>query len=163
MNYRQSRRRDGERHRHHPHAQGARVLGRDRHAGRPGFSDDPEDLKRMADFLASIDPLMPWHMTAFHRTKDDGRLSAERRRRLMRIVDYGKAAGLRYMYRATCRAKWGSGKNPLPPLQAMVIKRHGFLVLENRVGRTASARLASRCRDLGRASGHGDGRVRPLL
>ncbi|HEX5244505.1 MAG TPA: radical SAM protein, partial [Tepidisphaeraceae bacterium] len=30
----------------------------------PGFSDDPDDLKRMAEFLASIDPLMPWHMTA---------------------------------------------------------------------------------------------------
>src|SRR5436305_420120 len=32
----------------------------------PGFSDDPDDLKRMAEFLASVDPLMPWHMTAFH-------------------------------------------------------------------------------------------------
>ena len=30
-----ARRRDGERHRHHPHAQGARLLGRDRHARRP--------------------------------------------------------------------------------------------------------------------------------
>ena len=32
----------------------------------PGFSDDPDDLKRMAEFLASVDPLMPWHVTAFH-------------------------------------------------------------------------------------------------
>ena len=32
----------------------------------PGFSDDRDDLKRMAEFLASVDPLMPWHMTAFH-------------------------------------------------------------------------------------------------
>ena len=32
----------------------------------PSFSDDPDDLKRMADFLAGVDPLMPWHMTAFH-------------------------------------------------------------------------------------------------
>jgi len=44
----------------------------------------------------------------------------------------------------------------------MVIKRHGFLVLENRVGR----RLCPGCRQplpgLGRASGHGTA-VRPLL
>src|SRR4051794_27849260 len=32
----------------------------------PNFSDDREDLMRMADFLASVDPLMPWHVTAFH-------------------------------------------------------------------------------------------------
>ena len=32
----------------------------------PGFSDNADDLKRMAEFLASVDPLMPWHMTAFH-------------------------------------------------------------------------------------------------
>src|SRR5436853_1048291 len=32
----------------------------------PDFSDDADDMKRMAEFLASVDPLMPWHMTAFH-------------------------------------------------------------------------------------------------
>ena len=62
-----ARRRDGKRHRHHPRCSKQRgfwveivtlVV--------PGFSDDPDDLKRMADFLASVDPLMPWHMTAFH-------------------------------------------------------------------------------------------------
>src|SRR3982750_1057001 len=31
----------------------------------PGFSDDPDDLQRMAEFIASVDPLMPWPMTAF--------------------------------------------------------------------------------------------------
>src|SRR5579864_4068689 len=64
----------------------------------PGFSDAPDDLKRMADFLASVDPLMPWHMTAFH---PDYKMTDGYRRTtvddLMRIVDYGKAAGLRYL------------------------------------------------------------------
>ena len=54
----------------------------------PGFSDDVEDLKRMAGFLASVDPLMPWHVTAFHpdykMTDGFRRTTAED---LMRIVD----------------------------------------------------------------------------
>src|SRR5206468_1158210 len=65
----------------------------------PGFSDDPDDLKRMAEFLASVDPLMPWHMTAFHPDykMTDGYRSTTAED-LMRIVEYGKQAGLQYMY-----------------------------------------------------------------
>ena len=92
----------------------------------PGFSDDPDDLKRMADFLASVDPLMPWHMTAFHpdykmtdgyrsTTVDD----------LMRIVEFGEQAGLKYLYPGQpARPGRRVGKHPLPPL-----RRHGHRAL----------------------------------
>src|ERR671938_121126 len=65
----------------------------------PGFSDDPDDLKRMADFIASVDPLMPWHMTAFH---PDYKMTDGYRRTtvddLMRVVELGRNAGLKYLY-----------------------------------------------------------------
>src|SRR5687768_16592158 len=65
----------------------------------PSFSDDPDDLKRMADFLASVDVLMPWHVTAFH---PDYKMTDGYRRTtvedLMRIVDVGTRAGLKYIY-----------------------------------------------------------------
>ena len=32
----------------------------------PGFNDSEDELKRMAEFLASVSPAMPWHVTAFH-------------------------------------------------------------------------------------------------
>ena len=32
----------------------------------PVFNTDPDELKQMAEFLAGVDPLMPWHITAFH-------------------------------------------------------------------------------------------------
>ena len=32
----------------------------------PGFNDSEEELKRMADFLASVSTDIPWHVTAFH-------------------------------------------------------------------------------------------------
>jgi pyruvate formate lyase activating enzyme len=133
----------------------------------PGFSDEPEDLKRMAEFLAGIDPLMPWHMTAFHpdykmtdgyrsTTVDD----------LMRIVEYGKQAGIRYMYPGNLPGQVGELENTrCHHCDTTVIERWGFLVTSNRV------KADGNCPDCGkplpgiwgRASGHGDGRVRPLL
>jgi len=133
----------------------------------PGFSDDPDDLKRMADFLVGIDPLMPWHMTAFHpdykmtdgyrsTTVDD----------LMRIVEYGKQAGIKYMYPGNLPGQVGDWENTrCHHCNATVIERWGFLVTSNRVKEDG---YCPNCRKplpgiWGRASGHGDGRVRPLL
>jgi pyruvate formate lyase activating enzyme len=133
----------------------------------PGFSDDPDDLKRMAEFLASVDPLMPWHMTAFH--PDYKMTDGYRQTRaddLMKIVEYGKQAGLRYMYPGNLPGQVGEWENTrCHHCGGTVIRRWGFLVTENRVGPDGA------CPDCGKllpgiwgkASGHGDGRVRPLL
>jgi pyruvate formate lyase activating enzyme len=133
----------------------------------PGFSDDPDDLERMADFLASVDPLMPWHMTAFHPDykMTDGYRSTTVED-LMRIVDVGKQAGLKYLYPGNLPGQVGQWENTrCHHCDATVIKRYGFLVLENRVGADG---LCPDCRKplpgvWGKASGHGDGRVRSLL
>src|SRR5215212_3361168 len=113
----------------------------------PGFSDDPEDLKRMADFLASVDPLMPWHMTAFHPDykMTDGYRSTTVED-LMKIVEYGKQAGLKYMYPGNLPGQVGEWENTrCHHCDATVIKRWGFLVRENRVG------ADSRCPECGGA------------
>jgi len=132
----------------------------------PGFSDDCDELKRMADFLVSVDPLMPWHMTAFHpdyKMMDHRRTLADD---LMRIVEYGKTAGLKYMYPGNLPGQVGDWENTrCHHCDATVIRRYGFLVTENRV------RPDGHCPDCGgaipgiwgNASGHGDGRIRPLL
>ena len=133
----------------------------------PGFSDDPDDLRRMAEFLASVDPLMPRHMTAFHpdykmtdgyrsTTVDD----------LLRIVEYGKQAGIRYMYPGNLPGQMGEWENTrCHHCDATLIRRYGFLVTENRMGADG---LCPDCHKpipgiFGKSSGHGDGRVRPLV
>jgi pyruvate formate lyase activating enzyme len=133
----------------------------------PGFSDDPDDLKRMADFLASVDPLMPWHMTAFH---PDYKMTDGYRRTtvddLMRIVEFGKSAGLKYMYPGNLPGQVGQWENTrCHHCEATVIERHGFYVRKNRIGADG---LCPDCHKpipgiWGRSRGHGDGRVRPLL
>lgn len=132
----------------------------------PGFSDDADDLKRMADFLASVDPLMPWHMTAFH---PDYKMTDGYRRTtvedLMQIVEIGQQAGLKYLYPGNLPGQVGRWEDTrCHHCDATVIRRHGFLVLENRVGADG---LCPSCRKLlpgiwGEGSGHGDGRVRAL-
>ena len=133
----------------------------------PGFSDDPDELNRMADFLASVDPLMPWHMTAFHPDykMTDGYRST-RAEDLMRIVEYGQSAGLKYMYPGNLPGQVGEWENTrCHHCGATVIERYGFRVLRSRVGGDG---LCPDCRKpipgiWGQSSGHGDGRVRPLL
>lgn len=130
----------------------------------PNFSDDLDDLKRMAEFLASVDPLMPWHMTAFHpdykmtdgyrsTTVDD----------LMKVVEIGKQAGLKYMYPGNLPGQVGEWENTrCHHCNATVVKRYGFYVQQCRVKDDG---LCPDCQKplpgiWGKASGHGDGRVR---
>lgn len=132
----------------------------------PGFSDDADDLKRMAAFLASIDPLMPWHMTAFH---PDYKMTEPRRTEaddLLRIVEYGERAGLKYLYPGNLPGQVGEWENTrCHHCNGTVIRRFGFRVLENRIGADGSC---SYCQGplpgiWGMAAGHGDGRVRPIV
>src|SRR6266566_1401373 len=46
----------------------------------PGFNDDDAQLRRAADYIASVSPEIPWHVTAFHkdyRMTDPDNTSAE--------------------------------------------------------------------------------------
>jgi pyruvate formate lyase activating enzyme len=135
----------------------------------PNFSDDPDDLKRMADFLASVDPLMPWHVTAFHPDYKFDRQSGYRQTTvedLMRVVEHGERAGLRYIYPGNLPGRVGQGENTrCHHCRATVIEREGFTVTRNRV---AADGLCPDCHKplpgiWGKSSGHGDGRIRPLL
>src|SRR2546425_6986829 len=33
----------------------------------PGFNDDDAQLRRAADYIVSVSPEIPWHVTAFHK------------------------------------------------------------------------------------------------
>jgi pyruvate formate lyase activating enzyme len=133
----------------------------------PGFNDNPDELKQMADFLVSVDPLMPWHMTAFH---PDYKMSDGYRRTtrddLMRLVEYGQRAGLKYMYPGNIPGGVGEWENTrCHHCNATVIERRGFMVTKNRVGPDG---LCPDCHKplpgiWGKSSGHGDGRVRAML
>jgi pyruvate formate lyase activating enzyme len=133
----------------------------------PGFSDDPDDLKRMAEFLAGIDPLIPWHMTAFH---PDYKMTDGYRRTtaddLLRIVEFGKQAGLQYLYPGNLPGQVGDWENTrCHHCRTTVIRRHGFLVTQNLVNSNGTCPTCHKPLPgiWGKRGGHGDGRIRPLV
>ncbi len=101
----------------------------------PGFNDSDDELKRIADFLASVSPDIPWHMTAFHPDYKMDDTPATPVETLLRAYDLGQAAGLRYCYPGNLHGRVGERENTrCPKCGETVIRRRGFYVRENRMG-----------------------------
>ncbi len=100
----------------------------------PGFNDSDEELREIAEFLASVSVDVPWHVTAFH---PDYRMTGPRPTSaadLLRAVEAGRNAGLRYVYAGNMPGRLGDLENTRCwQCGAAVVERHGFRVLANRL------------------------------
>lgn len=101
----------------------------------PGFNDTEAELRDLTGFLASLDPNIPWHVTAFHpdyrMTDRDGTSVAQ----LLRAAEIGAEQGLRFVYAGNLPGLVGRWEDTrCPQCQATVLRRYGFRVLENRLG-----------------------------
>jgi pyruvate formate lyase activating enzyme len=64
----------------------------------PGFSDDPVELREAAQYVAGIDPDIPWHVTAFHedyKFRGMGKTAADL---LVQACEIGAEEGLNFVY-----------------------------------------------------------------
>ncbi len=106
----------------------------------PGFNDSDEELTQVARFLAGASVNIPWHVTAFH---PDYKMTGPRATpvsTLLKAYDIGKAAGLRFVYPGNVHGGVGERENTFcPKCNALVIRRRGFYVAENRM------RAAGKC------------------
>ncbi len=100
----------------------------------PGFNDDPADIRRMAAFIASVSPDIPWHVTAFHA---DYRMTDPRdttARDLVAACEAGNAAGLRFVYAGNMPGRVGRWEHTwCPACDTMLIERWGYTILRQRV------------------------------
>jgi pyruvate formate lyase activating enzyme len=66
----------------------------------PGLNDDQQDLKALAEFLVSVSPDMPWHVSRYHPDHEyaSGGPPATPVEAIERALDIGRQAGLRYVY-----------------------------------------------------------------
>ena len=100
----------------------------------PGFNDSDEELKQIADFLASVSPNIPWHVTAFHKDykmTDPDNTSAET---LIRAANIGVKGGLKFVYAGNLPGRVGDFENTYcPGCKELLIERYGFKVLQNRI------------------------------
>lgn len=100
----------------------------------PGFNDSAGELRQMAEFLAGISPDIPWHVTAFHQ---DYKMTGGRDTGagdLMRAVEAGRAAGLRYIYAGNLPGELaGQEDTRCPGCAETLVRRRGYRVLEYRL------------------------------
>jgi len=78
----------------------------------PGLNDDDDELRQVAEFIASVGVEIPWHVTRFHpdyRMQDRKATPLEK---LMLAEKAGYEAGLRYVYCGN-RPRSGGGKHAL--------------------------------------------------
>lgn len=95
----------------------------------PGFNDSEDELRRAADFIASVSPDIPWHVTAFHQDyhmQENANTTAEQ---LIRTCELGREAGLRYVYAGNLPGRVGRWENTYcPSCDQLLVERHGYLI-----------------------------------
>lgn len=77
----------------------------------PDFNDSKEELQEMAEFLVSVDPFIPWHLTAFH--SDYKMMDRENTniRTLLKAAELGRELGLKYVYIGNAAGRVGGWEN----------------------------------------------------
>jgi pyruvate formate lyase activating enzyme len=101
----------------------------------PGFNDTEDELRRAADFIASVSPDIPWHVTAFHQDYNMTGNANTTADQLVRACELGRAAGLRYVYAGNLPGRVGRWENTYcPACDELLVERYGYQILRQRVG-----------------------------
>jgi pyruvate formate lyase activating enzyme len=93
----------------------------------PGLNDSDGELKDIAEFLAGVDPGLPWHISRFHptyRLTDIGPTPAEA---LHRARDIGYSSGLKYVYTGNLPGDDGE-KTLCHECGNLLIDRYGYSI-----------------------------------
>ncbi len=97
----------------------------------PQFNDSEDELLQMAEFIKSVSPEIPWHVTGFHpdyRMTDRGATDGET---LVDAAQIGLDAGLKYVYAGNRPRDVGDYESTFcPKCKELLVKRVSFQVLE---------------------------------
>ena len=100
----------------------------------PGFNDSSEELMDAAQYIRSVSPDIPWHVTAFHpdyRMTDAGYTSAAT---LIRAAEIGQEAGLHYVYAGNLPGYVKNYENTYcPKCNTLLVERYGYRIPQVRV------------------------------
>jgi len=93
----------------------------------PGQNDSEEELRKIAGFLAEVDPSIPWHISRFYPQYKMEDAEATPMKTLNRAYEIGKEAGLRYVYLGNV----GQGNNTYcHACDHLLIERAGYSILQ---------------------------------
>jgi pyruvate formate lyase activating enzyme len=131
----------------------------------PGFNDSRDELTRLTEFVASVSPDIPWHVTAFHgdyKMTGPQNTTAEM---LLEAADIARASGLRYVYAGNLPGSVGDLEDThCAACGELLIARYGYYIREYRI--TPDGRCPSCAAHVpGRWSAQFDGQIasRPFI
>jgi len=85
----------------------------------------------MTEFLASVDVLMPWHVTAFHKDYKMTDPDNTDAKTLLRAAEIGREAGLRYVYAGNLPGQVGEYEDTFcVECNHRLIRRSGYVIKE---------------------------------
>ena len=96
----------------------------------PTLNDNPSELKQLAEFICSLGPETPWHLSRFHpcyEMQDIGPTSVST---IHQAVQLGKEAGLRYVYSGNIPGDIGE-KTSCHHCGQLLIDRVGYCIRDN--------------------------------
>ena len=100
----------------------------------PGFNDSDAELRDLAQFLGSVSPDIPWHVTAFHPDYKMTDRDQTPVRTVVRAAEIGRREALRYVYAGNLPGHVGPFENTYcPGCAALLIERVGYTILQDRV------------------------------
>ena len=100
----------------------------------PGFNDSEPELRELTGFIAGVSPLIPWHVTAFHKDYKMDDPENTRPEDLLRAVSIGQNAGLKYVYAGNLPGMVGDHENTkCHSCGEVLIRRDGYFVEEYRL------------------------------
>jgi pyruvate formate lyase activating enzyme len=112
----------------------------------PGFNDSDDELRKLTEFVASVSPDIPWHVTAFHKDYKMSDPADTRASDLVRAAEIGKSAGLRYIYAGNLPGRVGDLENThCHSCGCTLIRRYGYFIQEYRLTQSGN------CPDCGTA------------
>ena len=98
----------------------------------PGYNDAEEDLKSIAEFIKSVDPAIPWHVTQFYPTYKLTDAPRTPVKTLRWARQMGFDTGLKYVYEGNVPGEGGENTY-CPNCRELLIRRFGFSIQENKI------------------------------
>jgi pyruvate formate lyase activating enzyme len=100
----------------------------------PGFNDSQDELMRLTEFVASVSPDIPWHVTAFHgdyKMSDTPNTTADM---LKQAAEIGRQSGLRFVYAGNLPGQVGALEDTrCASCHDTLVARNGYRIRDYRI------------------------------
>ena len=96
----------------------------------PGFNNDTDEVRGMAEFIADLSNDIPWHITAYHQDYKMMEQENTKPHHLLEAAKIAKEVGLNYVYPGNVHGRVGEWENTTcPNCGYTLIERMGFRIL----------------------------------